>query len=239
MVVMPKTQLYQSEVTGVHRLTPRVKSFQLKLDRSMECVAGQFVYVHVQRDGKLIRKPYSIASPPYEPDCLELVVTLVTGGYVSTWFHGMQGGEKVTLEGAVGRFIIKNPGASDLVLIATGTGVAPFRSMLLDLFRKGFDRQAWLIFGVRHEDEILYEADWRRLAAAHPNFHFVPTISRPKASKWTGEVGYVQTKVAKYVPEIEGKEVFVCGVVPMVKDVTETLLALGFPSKQIKVEKYT
>jgi NAD(P)H-flavin reductase len=111
--------------------------------------------------------------------------------------------------------------------------------MVLDLFRKGFDRSVWLIFGVRHEDEILYEADWRRLEAEHPNFHVVPTISRPTAAERSGEVGYVQTKIAKYVPRIEGKDVFVCGVAPMVKDVTDALLALGFHPKQIKVEKYT
>jgi ferredoxin-NADP reductase len=239
MSVMPKTQIYHGEVTAIHRLTPRVKSFQLKLDRAMEFAAGQFVFVHVERGGKLIRKPYSIASPPYEPDRLELAVTQVTGGYVSTWFHDLQGGEKLTVEGPAGRFVVRNLGSADLVCIATGTGVAPFRSMLLDLFRNGFDRHVWLIFGVRHEDEILYEADWRRLTAEHPNFHFVPTISRPKSSLWAGEVGYVQTKIANYVPETEAKDVLVCGVVPMVKDVTQTLLGLGFHPKQIKVEKYT
>jgi ferredoxin-NADP reductase len=235
---MPKMQLHQAEVTGIQQLTPRVKSFQLTLDRAMEFLAGQFVYVHVERDGALIRKPYSIASPPSEAGRLELVVTLVAGGYVSTWLHAMQGGEKLTVEGPAGRFVLKEPGSSDLVLIATGTGVAPFRSMLLDLFRTGFERDVRLLFGVRHEDEILFERDWRRLAAAHPNFHFIPTISRPTSPEWAGETGYVQTKIAAYVPEPAGKAVFVCGVVPMVKDVTAALLQLGFHPKQIKAEKY-
>jgi len=117
--------------------------------------------------------------------------------------------------------------------------VAPIRSILLTLFRGGFTRDIWLIFGVRHEDEILYLADWRRLEGAYPNFHFIPTISRPKSVEWKGEVGYVQTKLASYVPDTSGKLVFVCGVVPMVKDVTDKLLALGYRPQQIKVEKYT
>ncbi len=231
-------QLHQAEVTGIQQLTPRVKSFQLTLDRPITFLAGQFVYVHVERDGTLIRKPYSIASPPSEAGRLELVVTLVAGGHVSSWFHAMQGGEKLTVEGPAGRFVLKEPGSSDLVLIATGTGVAPFRSMLLDLFRTGFERDVRLLFGVRHEDEILFERDWRGLAAAHPNFHFIPTISRPTSPKWAGEVGYVQTKVGKYVPAIEQKMFYVCGIVPMVNAVSDALRGLGIPPKQIRVEKY-
>lgn len=238
---MPHTQRYEGLVSQVEALSPRVKALHLKLGRPLEFVAGQFVYVFLDRDGRLIKKPYSIASPPYQSptDRLELAITLVPGGYVSTLFHGMQGGEKLTIEGPAGRFVVKDPGASDLVFVATGTGVAPIRSMLLTLFQGGFTRNVWLIFGVRHEDEVLYLADWHCLEAAYPNFHFIPTISRPKSAEWTGEVGYVQTKLAGYVPDPNGKLVFVCGVVPMVKDVTGALIALGYRPQQIKVEKYT
>jgi len=238
---MPNTQQYDALVSQVDTLTPRVKALHLKLDRPIGFVAGQFIYVLLERDGRLIKKPYSIASPPSQSptDHLELAITLVPGGYVSTLLHGMQGGEKLAVEGAAGRFVVKDPGAHDLVFVATGTGVAPIRSIVLNLFQGGFTRNVWLLFGVRHEDEILYLADWRRLEGAYPNFHFIPTISRPKSAEWMGEVGYVQTKLASYVPDTSGKLVFVCGVVPMVKDVTDKLLALGYRPQQIKVEKYT
>jgi ferredoxin-NADP reductase len=236
---MSKTQIYQTMVGAVEALTPRVKAFHLELDRPLEFVAGQFVYALIERDGHVIRKPYSIASPPFQPDRIELAVTLVPGGYVSTWFHGIQGGEKLTVDGAAGRFVVKNPGSAELVFIATGTGVAPIRSILLDLFRKGFERKVWLVFGVRHEDEILYLEEWRQLETRYANFRFIPTISRPQSPDWKGEVGYVQTKLATYIADTREKEVFVCGVVPMVKGVTETLVALGYQPKQIKVEKYT
>ena len=241
MQAMPSPQRYEALVSRVEALTPRVRALHLKLDRPIEFVAGQFAYVLIEREGRLIKKPYSIASPPSQSptDYLELAITLVPDGYVSTLLHGMTGGEKLTIEGAAGRFVVKDPGASDLVFVATGTGVAPIRSMLLTLFQRGCSRNVWLIFGVRHEDEILYLADWRRLETAYPNFHFIPTISRPKSAEWTGEVGYVQTKLAGYVPEPNGKLVFVCGVVPMVKDVTNALVALGYKPQQIKVEKYT
>ncbi len=238
---MPRTQQYEALVSLVEPLSPRVKALHLKLDRPIEFVAGQFVYVLLERDGRLIKKPYSIASPPSQSptDHLELAITLVPGGYVSTLLHGMQGGEKLTVEGAAGRFVVKDPGASDLLFVATGTGVAPIRSILLTLFQGGFTRNVWLIFGIRHEDEILYLSDWRQLEAACPNFHFIPTISRPKSVEWKGEVGYVQTKLANYVADPNGKLAFVCGVVPMVKDVTNALIALGYKPQQIKVEKYT
>ena len=95
---MSKTQIYQTMVGAVEALTPRVKAFHLELDRPLEFVAGQFVYALIERDGHVIRKPYSIASPPFQPDRIELAVTLVPGGYVSTWFHGIQGVEKLTVD---------------------------------------------------------------------------------------------------------------------------------------------
>jgi propane monooxygenase reductase subunit len=121
--------------------------------------------------------------------------------------------------------------------VATGTGIAPIRSMIQALYATGFDGPLWLFFGVRYEDEILYETEWRRLAAGHPRFRFLQTVSRPRA--WTGDVGWVQDLLRRYLTNPADKEAYVCGVVPMVKAVKPLLIELGVPRPQIHTEKYT
>jgi NAD(P)H-flavin reductase len=122
------------------------------------------------------------------------------------------------------------------VYVGTGTGIAPIRSMILDLYRSGFEGPLTVYFGVRYEDELLYEADWRRLEAEHPQFRFYPTVSRPKA--WTGRVGWVQDALRDTLRDPASKEVYVCGLVPMVKAVKPLLMELGVPRQQIHTEKY-
>jgi NAD(P)H-flavin reductase len=94
-----------------------------------------------------------------------------------------------------------------------------------------------LYFGVRHEDEILYEADWNRLKSSHAGFRFVPTVSRPRA--WSGRVGWVQSALRETLTDPTTKIAYVCGLVPMVKEVKALLLELGVPREQIHTEKYT
>jgi ferredoxin-NADP reductase len=144
---------------------------------------------------------------------------------------------------------LREPVDSDLIFLATGTGVAPFRSMLRGLFplepgqpswapyQSHADRHAWLFFGVRHEDEILYESEFRRMADRYKTFHFIPTISRPK--QWTGATGYVQEQVIKHLQDPTGKQVYVCGLLPMIEAARAALKGMGFQREQIHYEIYT
>ena len=67
----------------------------------------------------------------------------------------------------------------ELVFVATGTGIAPFRSMIRDLLRKGFQRNIWLLFGTRYERGIPYDEEGQLLESYYPQFHYIPTVSRP------------------------------------------------------------
>lgn len=233
---MPKNN-YRTTVVAVESLTPTVKVFRLAFEPGTEFsfVAGQYVMVDVLKDGAVIHKPYSIASPPYQKD-IDLCLKYVEGGYVSTYFHTqVRVGQVITVHEAMGNFVDRG-GPRDRVYVGTGTGIAPIRSMILDLYHSGFEGPVSVYFGIRYEDEILYEADWRRLETEYPAFRFVPVVSRPRT--WTGRVGWVQDALRDTLEHPESKEVYVCGLVPMVKAVKPLLMDLGVPRQQIHTEKY-
>ncbi len=235
---MPKTS-YRVTVTEIETLTPTVKVFRLAFEPGTDFsfVAGQYVMVDIPKDGTVVQKPYSIASPPFQKGSLDLCIKLVEGGYVSTYFFTrVRVGDSLTIYEAQG-FFVDRGGPHDRVYVATGTGIAPIRSMILELYQSGFDGPIDLYFGVRYEDEILYDSDWRKLQAEHPRFQFYPTISRPRV--WSGLTGWVQDALRATLRDPASREVYVCGVVPMVKAVKPLLMELGVPRAQIHTEKYT
>lgn len=235
---MPKRS-HQVTVIAIETLTPTVKVFRLAFEPGAEFsfVAGQYVMVDVPKDGGMVQKPYSIASAPFERGTIDLCIKFVEGGYVSTYFHShVRVGDRVTIYEAQG-FFVDRGGSHGRVYVGTGTGIAPIRSMILDLYHTGFQGPIAVYFGVRREEELLYESDWRRFEAEHPNFRFVATVSRPRV--WTGRVGWVQDALRETLVDPGSKDVYVCGLVPMVKSVKPLLMELGVPRGQIHTEKYT
>jgi NAD(P)H-flavin reductase len=186
--------------------------------------------------GKIVKRPYSIDSPPYEKGYIDLVWKRVEVGLMTNYLWTLKEGDKLQIQGPLGRFGFKKPVAQRLVFVATGTGIAPFRSMILQLFKDGTDRDVWLIFGNRHDEDVLYENEWRELARRHSNFHFVPTVSRPK--HWTGETAYVQKLLLKYIPSHENTHLYICGLTNMINEVQKTALEMGFTKDQVLFEKY-
>lgn len=257
---------YRVTVGRIIPMTPTVKSYTLALqdDARIRFKPGQYVQLYVPSGEETVAKPYSIASPPDQEREIELCIKRVEGGYVSNYCDRLIGGESFEIRGPIGKFFLREPVDSDLVFLATGTGVAPFRSMLRGLFplepahrtwapyrfhadptgsppagqAEAGGRQVWLFFGVRHEDEILYESEFRRMAERYATFHFIPTISRPK-QQWRGETGYVQDHLVTQLRDPAGKQAYVCGLLPMIESARAALKGMGFQREQIHYEIYT
>ncbi|HEX5035573.1 MAG TPA: FAD-binding oxidoreductase [bacterium] len=228
-----------TKLEKIFDLTPTVRTFRLRFPEGkwIPFKAGQFCMVHVPKNGeKPLKKAYSICSSPFETGYLDLCIKLVEGGFATNWFWTLKEGDPITVTIPYGGFVLKEPVENDLVFVATGTGLAPLRSMLRVLLRDGFQKPILLIFGVRYENEVLYSDEFRELEKKHSNFKFIPTISRPKA--WKGEVGYVQEKLKKYVIDPAGKQIYVCGLVPMIEAVQKAAEEIGFDKKQVHFEKY-
>lgn len=201
----------------------------------LEFDSGQFVSISSQAGGAKVTRAYSIASPP-GGNRFELCLNRVKEGRLSPWMFELQAGGEIDFQGPLGYFVLRRP-PNDSVMVATGTGIAPFRSMLAAHLAAHPNRQFTLIFGVRHERTLLYRAEFEGLEAAHPNFRFWPTLSRP-GSDWRGRSGYVQEHLNEAIGERRDVDVYVCGLKRMVDDVRSRLKHLGFDRKRIIFEKY-
>ena len=230
-----------TRVEKIFDLTPTVKTFRLRFPEGkwVPFKPGQFCSVHIPGPDKVHRKPYSICSAPHEKGYIDLCIKLVEGGFATHWFWEKKIGDEIVITSPYGGFLLKEPIGYDAVFVATGTGVTPLRSMILTLYHDQLipaGKKVWLIFGVRHENEILYNDEWKQLALQQKSFHYIPTVSRPK--QWSGEVGYVQEKLKKFITDPHGKQIYVCGLVPMIEAVQQAAQEIGFDPKLVHFEKY-
>ncbi len=220
-------------------LAPRNKNLRFSIEegKTMRFRAGQFVQMFIPYEGKIRRTSYSIASAPQRETGFDLCVTHVDGGVSSTFLHNLKEGDEVQAMGPLGKFTLPASLPRDVVFIATGSGIAPFRSMINDLIAQKTERKIQLLFGNRYIADVLYRKEWEALAAANPNFSHFFTLSRGEP-EWRGARGYVQEKIAEFVPDPARKDFYICGLVKMIDGVTEKLKALGVPAEQIHFERY-
>lgn len=198
-------------------------------------VPGQFVSINHLVNEKKITRAYSIASPPSDSNRFELCLDLVQDGLLSPRLFALKPGDALEIRPPLGMFVLRNP-PRDSVLIATGTGIAPFRSILKAQLNEG--SQAFtLVFGARHDTDLLYKAEFEEMARNFPHFRFLPTLSRPGES-WAGRSGHVQEHLKEAIGERRDVDVFLCGMKAMVDDVRNILKEMGFDRKQILFEKY-
>ena len=203
-------------------------------------VAGQWLSVkHQLPDGEELVRAYSIGSPPSENGHFAFCLNRVQDGFMSNFLCDMKEGEQISCQGPFGNFILRPP-MRDTIFIATGTGIAPLRSMLLWLFadaQRNQERELWLLFGNRTEKDIYYHDEFLNLGAEHPNFHYLPTLSRG-TPEWTGLRGYVQDHVPAIVGQRKDIHAYICGLSKMVKANRELLQALGWDRKSILYERF-
>lgn len=206
--------------------------------------------------GRLIRRAYSIASSSLSREYLELFVTLVTSGELTPRLFALKPGDRLWLGPKLtGMFTLREvPREAHVVMAATGTGLAPYMSMLRTELECGGPRRMAVLHGARHSWDLGYTAELFTMQRLCPNFTYVPSVSRPKdeAAPWSGAVGYVQDlwtrgEVARawgFPPTPANTHVLLCGNPGMIDTMTKVLEGEGFrvheprAPGQIHVEKY-
>lgn len=201
----------------------------------LDFAPGQFVSFQKTIDGKQITRAYSIASAPMPHNRFELCLNRVEDGRLSPHLFAMRPGDSIEMSAPLGTFVLREP-ARDSILIATGTGITPFRSYLRAYLSAG-SPQFTLLFGIRHESHILYRAEFEDLENRYTQFRFWPTLSRPGES-WKGRTGHVQAHLEEAVGSRRDVDFYLCGLKQMVDGVRGTLKEMGFDRKQIRYEKY-
>lgn len=224
-------------------------SFQRADGQALDYIPGQFIQIHlIGRDGEPTKRSYSLATIHDHAmgpgEAVDIAASFVPGGTATALFEGLKEGDEVTASGPFGRFcLLPNDANRRYLLIATGTGVTPYRSMLPLLEKAILERgvQVVVLFGARSEAELIYADDFRAMAAKHPShFRFVPCYSRElnEAAGPDSRRGYVTEQIAALEPQAEGDIAYLCGNPNMVDAAFEALKAAGLPVPQIRREKY-
>ncbi len=195
---------------------------------------GQFVALGFLDDGRATVRPYSIASAP-GGDAYELYVRRVEGGAVTPRLFAAPIGSELVVGRPKGRFI--EPTGGRLVLIATGTGIAPFVSITRAHAQADDPRPIVILHGARHVGDLTYDAWLRAQIGAGRPWRYLPVVSRPDGSGWAGRTGYVQQHLAEIGPTHD--DVFmICGARVMVDDVAERLRTMGVDPAKIHTEAW-
>lgn len=186
------------------RSFPSLLRIRIQADGEVVFVPGQYIAINY----KGIPRAYSLTSQPHQSE-LELCVRRVpTGRLTPRLATELEAGDQVTVRGPYGELALEGKSDRDLVFLATGTGVAPFKSMIDYTFQEEWDihegerRDVWLFLGAAWEDELPYHEEFGTLADEHDNFHYIPTLSRESIlTDWTGETAYVQETLLKYLDD--------------------------------------
>ena len=226
-------------------LSPQVRELTFARDDGAPFAfeAGQWVSLILPLPTGEVRRSYSIASRPDGSPRFEVAVTHVQGGPGSSYLHELPVGEIVRTIGPQGFFTRGKGKGAPALLVGTGTGVTPLRSLLQDAAHTGDTRGLWLVFGVRQEADMLYEAELSALAGANANVRVEYTLSRPAAG-WAGRRGYVQTHVRDLYGELAARgegapHVYICGLERMVSSVRDLLRKdMGLPRELVHSERY-
>ena len=238
--------------TPLSELTKHLE-FEVQEVARFAFVPGQWLSVKATTPGgEEITRAYSIASVPSEKQQFAFCLNRVQNGFMSNYLCDLNEGAQISFQGPFGDFILRPP-LCDTLLIATGTGIAPFRSMVQGLFNPGREdqilarapgppvapprQQFWLLFGARFEQDIYYREEFERLAAEHSNFRFMPTLSRG-GPEWRGLRGYVQEHVREVVSRRRDMHIYICGLNRMVSVNRELLKSLAWNQELIRYEKY-
>jgi ferredoxin--NADP+ reductase len=229
--------------------TESLASFWVRFDEEpTPFEPGQYMTIGVMVDVRIVQRPYSVASPPAVAgsDGYEFYVRLVQGGTFTTLLWRMPTGQKMRMIGPKGKFMLQPDDDRTHIFISSGTGNAPFVSMMRQMLIDGAPRRAVFLNGVSHAHELGYRdvvQGWVD-TGAYP-VTYVPTVSRPNDplnAAWTGRTGRVETILGPVLDELGLRPAdsiaYICGNPDMILSAEETLLARGYPEEQVHKELY-
>jgi ferredoxin--NADP+ reductase len=240
---------YNAELVRRSDQTDDIATFWVKSEgEPIAFDPGQYLTIGVYADGKLWQRPYSVASAPETSgtDGYEFYVRLVPIIRFTTLLWRLPLGHRMRVIGPKGRFMLEPDDRRTHLFVSTGTGIAPFISMVRHCMERGDRRRTVMLHGVSHVDELGYRdvlEGWER-DGTYP-LTYVPTISRPtdpRNSGWTGRTGRAEAVIHDVCRDLRLKPdhtvVYICGNPEMILNVEGVLMRDGFPEFHVKKELY-
>ena len=225
-------------------LSPSVRHFVFTREdgEKLDYKSGQFISLHLEKDGKEYKRNYSIANIDINANTLELALAFVDNGLASTKLFNMNTGDTIDASGPYGIFVLKEEPVDRYILVATGTGVTPYRAMIEELKPLlNNNIKIELLFGARTPADAIYKDDFIQLATEYENFNYTVCYSREMPENTAHAIeGYVQEqfKNLNIDPAVTNDICYLCGNPNMVDDAFQALQDFGIERKKIRREKY-
>jgi len=210
-------KIIPSKISVIEKLTDDVIKVVLRIPPNSNFNFNSGQYVNIIKGN--ITRSYSIANSSDHKNQLEFFVKNYENGLMSAYFFKeAKINDLLRLEGPIGTFFLRDSSFKNIVFLATGTGVAPIKSIIegLDKSYEQFqNKNFWVIVGARYQDNLFWEPNLKNL-----NIKYIPVISRPN-NVWSGEKGYVQDIVLKQQIDLENTQVYACGSNDMINSAKE------------------
>jgi len=229
-ITLPQPKTLPCRIAELDKLAPDVLRVKLRLPptASFSFIPGQYIDI-IGTNG--IRRSYSLANASFTDKLLELHIRAVSGGKMSEyWFNHAKSNDLLRLNGPLGTFFIRECAETDVYFLATGTGIAPVKSMLESLMHVPEDKQPrsiTVLWGGRKPEDFYID-----LATIPGKHRYIPVISRPN-EHWTGATGYIQDVLLSAAPDLSKAAVYACGSDNMIHDAKKLLSNAGLPTARI------
>lgn len=235
---------YRTRVAGLRDLTHLIREVHLQLEDPPEMVfkPGQYIQFEVpayEGSPEPVYRAYSLASAASDRHSIKLAITRVENGLATTYVHRfLRPGDEVTINGPYGDFYLRE-GDRDMVMIGTGSGLAPLLSILYQMAEAGSERKVTLFFGVKEKKDLFYQDEIHSIAQKLPHFRYVPVLSEPVAEdQWQGATGYVTDVMAEQVQDGSNAEAYLCGNPLMIDAAVKLLQQIGVTEDRIFFDKF-
>jgi NAD(P)H-flavin reductase len=260
-VILPDAPQYNASLIRREDAHESLATFWVKFDGdATPFESGQYMTIGVFVEDpstptgtRIVQRPYSVASDPgvASTEGYEMYVRLVENGLFTPLLWRLPVGHGMRMIGPKGKFTLEPDDDRTHLFISSGTGNAPFVSMMKRMLREGAPRKAVFLNGVSYQRDLGYRdllEGWEADAAAGRGGYpvtFIPTVSRPSAPEndgWAGRTGRVESIVAPVCDELgltpDNTIAYICGNPDMILAAEQTLLGRGFPEPQVKKELY-
>lgn len=228
-IALPAIKTLPCRISNIEHLAPDVIRVNLRLPPTTDFIfmPGQYIDV-IGLNG--IRRSYSLASTDLAGKNLELHIRAVPSGSMSDyWFNHAKVNDLLRLNGPLGTFFLREIGGMDLIFLATGTGIAPVKSMLESLAQQSngqLPKSTTVLWGGRHFHDLYLKVD-----EISGDFTYIRVLSRP-AADWSGAKGYVQEVLMNLKPDLDSAVVYACGSNAMIQSAKILLIEAGLPAKR-------
>jgi Na+-transporting NADH:ubiquinone oxidoreductase subunit F len=254
---------HKAKVLAIEDLTHDTKLIRCRLadSKKFRFAPGQYIFLKVPDDfvkewnarykttHTEVMRPYSFASSSSKLPVFDLIIKLASAppgkdvppGIATTYvFSRLKFGDVLEISQPFGELSLRKDTGRPIVIVAGGTGAAPFVSLLEYWFERKFDRrnEIFFYFGVRAKKDLFYHEKFLAWAKKKKRFHYIPALSKPDANdNWTGETGFIQKVVEKYLKSPSDADAYLAGPPIMVTEAVKVLTAKGITKDRIHYDE--